>query len=209
MLDEDTPILYMTDQERVRSLIEDFLGQDEPASAPAAASEDSGGLRIVLFTDIEASTQLTDRLGDEKARDLIRSHEAVVRQALDNHGGAEVKTMGDGFMASFTSASQALDCAIAIQRANDAANAGADEPLRVRVGLNAGEPIAENDDLFGTTVIRAARIAAIADGGEVLVSNVVRELSEGKSYLFTDRGDAALRGFEETVRIYELGWREG
>ena len=201
---------YTGDVEAVLLAIDEFLGERAAPAAPAApAKSDSiGGLRIVLFTDVESSTELTDRLGDEKARDVIRAHEVVVREALGNHGGAEVKTMGDGFMASFSSASQALDCAVAIQRRNQAANEGADEPLRVRIGLNAGEPIAEEHDLFRTAVIRAARIAAIADGGEILVSNVVRELSEGKSYLFTDRGDAPLRGFEETVRLYELGWRE-
>ncbi len=71
-----------------------------------------------------------------------------------------------------------------------------------------GEPLAEDDDLFGTTVIRAARIAALADGGEIFVSNVVRELVEGKGFLFSDRGDAPLRGFEETVRVYEVNWRD-
>jgi class 3 adenylate cyclase len=207
MFDSDIGVVWVADMEKLLRTLDDFLWSDSAISEPREVG--NGGLRIVLFTDIESSTELTDRLGDEKARDVIRGHEAVVRKALSNHGGSEVKTMGDGFMASFASASQSLDCAIAIQRGNQTANEGADEPLRVRVGLNAGEPIAEDNDLFGTTVIRAARIAAIADGAEILVSNVVRELSEGKSYSFADRGDAPLRGFEETVRIYELGWREG
>ena len=80
-------------------------------------------------------------------------------------------------------------------------------PLHVRVGLNAGEPIAEEDDLFGTAVIRAARIAAMAQGGEILVANVVRELAEGKGFLFADRGDTALRGFDDPVRLYEVQWQ--
>ncbi len=78
----------------------------------------------------------------------------------------------------------------------------------MRVGLNAGEPIAEDDDLFGTTVNRAARITATAKGGEILVANVVRELAEGKDILFADRGEASLKGFDEPVRLYEVRWRE-
>ena len=82
------------------------------------------------------------------------------------------------------------------------------EPIRVRIGINAGEPVAEEDDLFGVAVIRAARIAAIAQGGEILVANVVRELAEGKDFLFADRGDVALRGFDDPVRLFELRWRQ-
>ena len=132
----------------------------------------------------------------------------MVREALRAHGGSEVKALGDGFMASFSSATRALECAIAMQRAFAAHNEAADEPIRVRIGLNAGEPIAEAADLFGTAVNLAARIAAQAAGGEILVANVVRELSAGKGFLFSDRGDVDLRGFEDPVRLYEVHWRE-
>jgi len=87
-------------------------------------------------------------------------------------------------------------------------NESAEEPVRVRIGLNAGEPIAEEEDLFGTAVITAARIAAKAEGGEILAANVVRELAAGKGFLFADRGDVALRGFEDPVRLYEVSWRK-
>ncbi len=134
------------------------------------------------------------------------------------HGGSEVKTMGDGFMASFGSATKALECAEAIQRAltRDPSPAGAGEgqhaiTFKVRIGLNAGEPIAEDDpggrsDLFGTAVIVAARIAAQAHGGEILVSDVVRQLVAGKGFHFADRGEQALKGFEEPVRLFEVKW---
>ena len=115
--------------------------------------------------------------------------------------------MGDGFMVSFSSASRALECAIALQRALAAHNQEHPEtPVRVRIGLNTGEPIAEDDDLFGTAVNLAARIAAQAQGGEILASDVVRQLAAGKGFLFADRGETLLRGFEEPVRVYELGW---
>jgi len=87
--------------------------------------------------------------------------------------------------------------------------AQADTPLRVRIGLNAGEPIAEEDDLFGTAVIVAARIAAKAEGEEIMVSDTVRGLVAGKGFLFSDRGDVVLRGFEDPVRLYEVRWQEG
>jgi class 3 adenylate cyclase len=184
--------------------IEEFVGAvGRPQAVGAPPS-----LLIILFTDVEGSTTLTQRLGDAKAREVLRTHERMVREALLAHGGSEVKTMGDGFMASFSSATRALECAIAMQRAFADHNESAEEPIRVRIGLNAGEPIAEDQDLFGTAVILAARIAAKAEGGEILASDVVRQLVAGKGFLFSDRGDVALRGFEDPVRLYEVRWRE-
>jgi class 3 adenylate cyclase len=138
----------------------------------------------------------------------MRSHERITREALRAHGGAEVKAMGDGFMASFSSATRALECAIAMQRAFAAHNEYPETPIRVRIGLNAGEPIAEEADLFGTAVIMAARIAAQAEGEEILASDVVRQLVAGKGFLFADRGEVALRGFEDPVRLYEVRWQD-
>jgi class 3 adenylate cyclase/pimeloyl-ACP methyl ester carboxylesterase len=190
--------------------IYEFLG--EGAEAPAASgapSREPGGVVTILFTDVEGSTALTERLGDAKAREVLRNHERITREALRAHGGAEVKAMGDGFMASFSSATRALECAIAVQRAFAAHDDEHPEtPIRVRIGLNAGEPIAEEADLFGTAVIMAARIAAQAKGEEILASDVVRQLVAGKGFLFADRGEVALRGFEDPVRLYEVRWRE-
>jgi len=153
--------------------------------------------------DLEGSTALTERLGDTAARELLREHERITREALKAHGGAEIKTMGDGFMASFGSATQALECAMALQRAFATHNETAAEPVQVRVGMNAGEPIEENEDLFGTTVNMAARIAGQAKGGEIFVSDVVRQLVAGKGFSFVDRGDTTLKGFGEPIRLYE------
>jgi len=186
-------------------IVEDALDRllgDAPTATQTPAEQVRGSLVTILFTDIEGSTALTQKLGDAAARELFREHERITREALAAHGGSEVKTMGDGFMASFGSAAGALDCAIAIQRAL------AGQEVKVRIGLNAGEPIAEEEDLFGTSVILAARIAAQASGGEVLASNVVRELVAGRGFLFSDRGQRALRGFEDPVAVYEVSWRE-
>jgi len=183
--------------------IDEFLSEGEAAQPPAA-----GVFRTILFTDVEGSTALTDRLGDANARELLREHERMVREALKTHGGSEVKTMGDGFMASFGSATKALECAIAIQSAFSVRNESAEEPIKVRIGLNAGEPIAEDDDLYGTAVNLAARIAAQAQGGEILVSEAVRQIVAGKKFPFSDRGETTLRGFEDRVHIYQVSWRE-
>jgi class 3 adenylate cyclase len=199
---------WIGDEEAALAAIYEFLGDSEEAPAvgePPAA----GAFCTILFTDVEGSTALTQRLGDAKAREVLRNHERIVREALRAHGGAEVKAMGDGFMASFSSATRALECAIAMQRAFAAHDDEHPEtPIRVRIGLNAGEPIAEEADLFGTAVILAARIAAQAQGGEIMVSDVVRQLVAGKGFLFSDRGEVALRGFEGPVRLYEVRWRE-
>jgi class 3 adenylate cyclase len=176
-------------------------------AAPEPASRATTSLQTILFTDVEGSTALTDRLGDAAAREVLREHERVTREALKAHGGSEVKTMGDGFMASFGSATRALECAVAIQRAFDAPETPGDG-IRVRCGLNAGEPIAEDDDLFGTAVIVAARIAAQAHGGEILVSDVVRQLVAGKGLLFNDRGEHALKGFKDPVRVFAVRWND-
>ncbi len=161
------------------------------------------------------------RLGDAKGREVLREHERITREVLKEHGGAEVKTMGDGFMASFTSVTRALECAMALQRAFAEYNAGVGaqpaaplrEPLQIRIGLNAGEPIEEEGpdgraDLFGEMVILAARIAAQAEGGEVLASLAVRELCAGKGFLFADRGEMVMRGFEDPVRVFQVRWQD-
>ncbi len=207
LLEGTSAAAFLGDTESVLAAIEDFLGESEEAAAGPEPPE-AGAFRTVLFTDVEGSTALTQRLGDAKAREVLRDHERMVRAALKSHVGAEVKTMGDGFMASFSSATRALECSIALQRVLAERNESAEEPINVRVGLNAGEPIAEEQDLFGTAVIGAARIAALADGGEILVSNVVRELMAGKPFRFGDRGETMLKGFEVPVRLYEVHWRE-
>ena len=153
------------------------------AGVPTSRSDETtgatpGGFQTILFTDLEASTPLTQRLGDEAAQEILRGHNTTVRGALDEHGGREVKHTGDGIMASFPSAVSAVTAALQIQRELMGGE------VRVRVGLNAGEPIAEDDDLFGLSVIKAARIADRAEPGQVLVSNVVMELCEGKTFEF-------------------------
>jgi class 3 adenylate cyclase len=192
------------DMEPVLNAIDEFLEDSEPVPA-GAEQHAASSVCTILFTDVEGSTALTERLGDAKAREVLRNHERITREALRAHGGAEVKAMGDGFMASFSSATRALECAIAMQRAFAAHDDEHPEtPIRVRIGLNAGEPIAEDEDLFGTAVNMAARIAAQAQGGQILASDVVRQLVAGKGFLFSDHGEIPLKGFDQPMRLYEV-----
>jgi class 3 adenylate cyclase/pimeloyl-ACP methyl ester carboxylesterase len=178
-----------------------------PGRAVVGTELDTGVFRTVLFTDLEEHTAMMQRLGDAKGREVLREHERITREALRTHGGSEIKTVGDSFMASFRSAQKALECAIALERSFDAQEVSG-ERLRVRIGINAGEPIADEDDLFGSSVILAARAKDGASGGEIVVTDVVRQLVSGKGFLFSDRGDVALRGFEDPVRLWEVRWRE-
>jgi class 3 adenylate cyclase len=178
------------------------------SSAEIASSQPtSSGVRAVLFTDLVDHTEMMQRLGDAGGRDVLREHERITREVLKDHGGTEVKTMGDGFMASFASVAQATDCAIALQRAFAQHSEAQSEPLHVRVGLTAGEPIDEDGDLFGSTVILASRIAARAAADEILISDTVRGLLSGKKFLLADRGEFLPKGFEDAVRLYEVRWR--
>ena len=193
-----------------------FLGDTARAAASEASKSQeatpASAFRTVLFTDIVGHTEMMQRLGDQQGRAVLREHERITREVLKAHGGAEVKTMGDGFMASFGSVTKAVECAIALQRTFEEYNAGVGAhgraPLQIRAGLNAGEPIAEEGDLFGSMVILAARIAAQAGAGEILIPEPVRHLLAGKEFLFSDRGDVALKGFEDAVRLYEVRWRD-
>jgi len=226
LLEGDSVAPFLGDMESVASAIDEFMGVQPPPSGTPATPPAERDLRTVLFTDLVGHTQMMSRLGDERGRAVLRGHERITREVLNAHGGTEVKTMGDGFMASFGSVTRAVECAIALQRAfaerttprparpealvGRAEHQRPDhvEPLAVRVGLNAGEPIEEDGDLFGATVILASRIAAKAEGGEILVADTVRGLCSGKGFLFADRGEFVAKGFEEPVRVYEVRWRE-
>jgi class 3 adenylate cyclase len=207
----DGSSLSLDDPGVTRAVVQ-FLLKTAPHRIPQAAQPVStpvpGGTRTVLFTDIVGHTEMMQRLGDAKGRVVLREHERITRDTLKAHGGAEVKTMGDGFMASFGSVTSALECAIALQRAFATHTESMPEPLRVRVGLNAGEPIEEDGDLFGATVILASRIAAKAGPGEILVPDTVRGLLSGKNFLFSDRGEFVPKGFDDAVRLYEVRWQE-
>jgi class 3 adenylate cyclase len=192
-----------------------FLGGTETNNLGAVLLPGGGadardpGIRTVLFTDIVDSTTLTHSLGDEAALALFDVHNTVVRNALTDQGGREVKHTGDGIMASFVSAAGAVRCAIQIQR--ELARYEETHPersLKVRVGAAAGEPVEQNNDLFGSTVQLAARLCAHARPEQILVTNAIAELCIGKGLLFEDLGEVTLKGFGYPVRAHAAAWKQ-
>ncbi|HEV3234373.1 MAG TPA: AAA family ATPase [Candidatus Dormibacteraeota bacterium] len=166
------------------------------------------GTVTVLFTDVQGSTELRTSRGDDAARLILRAQEDVVRQQVEAHSGREVKALGDGFMVAFGSARRAVQCAVGIQRAiHDYNHEHPVDQVQVRIGLNSGEVSEEDGDLFGAAVNAAARVAAKAKGGEVLVAGVVKQLA-GKvpEVDFVDRGRFRLKGFDERWQLFQLTW---
>jgi class 3 adenylate cyclase len=161
--------------------------------------------RTILFTDMEGSTNLTQRLGDARAMGVLREHDRIVGEALGQHGGSEVKHTGDGLMVAFPSVVGAIESAVQIQarigEIDD--NAG----LRVRIGMAAGEPVTERKDLFGAVVQLAARLCSRAEPGSVLVSSTVHDLALGKGFVFRKRGRLSLKGFDQPVHVFEVVWQ--
>jgi class 3 adenylate cyclase len=195
-------------------LAEGFLGGVETNAAGAAILPGGGadardpGIRTVLFTDVVNSTTLTQSLGDEAAFALLGVHDTVVRNALADLGGHEVKHTGDGIMASFVSTAAAVRCAIQIQRELDKyAQANPERALKVRVGAAAGEPVEQHNDLFGSTVQLASRLCAHAQPEQILVSNAIAELCLGKGLQFEDLGELTLKGFGYPVRAHAAAWK--
>lgn len=168
------------------------------------------GTVTVLFTDIEGSTGLRTRRGDEAAQAIMRAKRDLLRRQVERHSGREVKGLGDGYMVAFSSARRAVDCAAAIQRTTEEHNLNhPDQEIHLRIGLNAGEVLKEEEDLFGAAVNAAARIAARAKGGQVLVSRLVKDLvGPGSDVVFADRGRLALKGLPGRWQLFELAWRE-
>jgi serine/threonine protein kinase len=166
------------------------------------------GTVSILFSDIENSTVMTERLGDLRAQQVLHDHNDMVRKQVIEHKGFEVKSMGDGFMVAFSSARRALLCAIGIQRAvTDYSREHPTQPIRVRIGLHTGEAISEGGDFFGKSVIMAARIAAKAHAGEILVSSVFKAVTESAGDLqFDDGYDVELKGLSGSYRVHRALW---
>jgi class 3 adenylate cyclase len=163
--------------------------------------------RTILFTDIVESTSLTQRLGDAGGMAMVRAHDEIVRGALERHRGSEVKHTGDGLMAAFPSVVSAIESAVEIQRRIADAQGTGRMPVRVRIGMAAGEPVTERNDLFGATVQLAARLCSRADPGGILVASAVHDLALGKGFAFRSRGRLRLKGFDSPMPAFEVVWR--
>ncbi len=175
---------------------------ERPDLGPLAAAD---GRVTILFSDIENSTLMTERLGDAAWIEVLRDHNAVFRSRLEQFGGYEVKSQGDGFMLAFTDPLEALRCAIEVQREFAARDVPTEEAVKVRMGLHVGEVIEEGGDFFGRSVILAARIAAQARGGEVLISEELQRRA-GDAVACDDGRELELKGLAGAHRVYSVGW---
>jgi class 3 adenylate cyclase len=198
----------------VTTSIDEMVSALEEEQPDMRAHMAPDGTVAILFSDIEDSTVLTERLGDERWLQLLREHNAIFREQVSRHDGYEVKSQGDGFMLAFPDPCEALECAIDVQRAfAERERSEAGEPLRVRMGLHTGEVISEEGDFFGKNVILAARIAAQALGSEILVSEELRTAvsntdGNGNGLRFDDGRELELKGLAGSHRVYRADWAE-
>ena len=193
------------------AVVDAFLGRikDPPATSPGKSegTRVDPGFRAIMFTDLKDSTRMTTLYGDAKALHLLHVHNALTRNSLKAHRGREIKHTGDGIMASFASVPDAVECAMAIQKAFAAYNQEhAEAPLYLRIGMSAGEPIEEHGDLFGKAVQLAARLCAHAEPAQILIDQVVLDQWSGKQLPFADLGEVTPKGFAYAVRVYEVQW---
>jgi class 3 adenylate cyclase len=184
----------------VRSSIEDLADWAEVQRPDLARLAPSGRVAI-LFSDIEESTALNERIGDRAWVRLIDRHDKMVSRHVKRHAGHVVKSQGDGFMIAFAQPEEAARCGIDVQRELLKRPDG----IRVRIGIHVGKSVRRGDDLFGRNVAMAARVAASATGGEVLVSEPVRDaIGDENGIAFDDGRDVELKGFSGTHRLYAL-----
>ena len=192
-----------------QAIVKAFLGRVEDHAPTAAELSIDSPFRAIMFTDIEGSTQMISELGDEKSMELLRTHNTLTRDALRTHAGREIKHTGDGFMASFTSAVSAVECAVEIQRTLvEHGEENLDQAMRLRIGISAGEPVHNDNQLYGAAVNLAARLCARAKPGSILVAQVVRDLLVGKNIPFTGLGEFEAKGFDQPIPLIEVAWRD-
>jgi class 3 adenylate cyclase len=167
------------------------------------------GMMTIVFTDIVGSTEMMERLGEERWLELIREHNRIVRECVVRHDGEVVKSQGDGFMTVFASSSAALSFSIELQRALARHNERyPDEPLPVRIGVHTGNIHATDEDFLGKNVVLAARITGRAQGGEILVSAASRGYTENvRSWRYGRTAELRLKGLAAAHRVHSLDWR--
>jgi class 3 adenylate cyclase len=194
----------------VRSSLDSIIAAVEQRHPDFSAATAVDGTVTIVFSDMEGFSAMTERLGDQAAHQVIKDHNRIVRRALRVHRGQEVELQGDGFLLAFPDPSEALCCVTDIQRhCAEYSRRHADAPIRVRIGVHQGTPIKEGDRFFGITVILAARIAAQAEGGEVLVSDAVRASVAGNpAFRFGTTRTAELKGLSGTHNMHVLIWAQ-
>jgi class 3 adenylate cyclase len=166
----------------------------------------ASGFRAIMFTDLVGSTAVTQAIGDDASMALLRAHDRIVDGAVAEHGGHKVKHTGDGIMASFVSSYAAVQAAVAIQSGLADLRELSGTEVPVRIGISAGEPVTDDDDLFGAAVQLAARLSGHGTAGDVWVSRAVRDLCIGKTIRFSEAQAATLKGFAEPVEVFQVSW---
>jgi len=184
----------------------DQIAESVSTSRPDLSGTSSAdGTVTIVFTDIEDSTRLNDLFGDQRWMEVLRVHNDIVRVVTADHGGSVVKNQGDGFMLAFASARRALYAAEAIQQTITARFNDPGSPIRVRIGVHAGETLREADDFFGHAVSYAARVASTAAGGEVVVSSLVHQLlAQTGEFGFDEGREVELKGISGVQRVYAV-----
>jgi class 3 adenylate cyclase len=198
----------------ITTSIDEVISAVESERPDLRAHAAPDGTVTILFSDIEDSTILTERLGDRRWLEVLREHNSIFREQIARHDGYEVKNQGDGFMLAFPDPCAALECAIEVQRAfASRAAGGAEDAMRIRMGLHSGEVIAEEGDFFGKNVILAARIAAKATGGEILVSSSLKEKASKEASAradlemsFCEARELELKGLGGKHLVYRAEW---
>jgi class 3 adenylate cyclase len=188
------------------SAVEAFLGRVQDPPSAKTMPIDESPFRAIMFTDMVGSTEMTAKLGDTMAVEVLRAHDAIIRRCLTGHAGSEVKHLGDGIMASFDDVPASVACAIEIQEELASYNQNSSTPIRVRIGIHAGEPVEESDDLFGLAVQMAARICGIANADGILVSREVKDACADLDPGFEPLGSRTLKGFSEPVQVFSLAY---
>jgi adenylate cyclase len=189
-------------------VVADAIDEERTKVAKFAAA---GGTITIVFSDIESSTEMAMSLGDTKWFDVLGEHNDIIRRNLGRYGGTEVKSQGDGFMLTFPGARSAVLCMIDVQREfARRAEKEPDAPIRIRIGVHTGEAIVDaGGDLFGKHIIVAARIANLAEGGQILTSSITKEITSSRGDLeFGKAQEVTLKGIEGTYQVHEVVWAE-
>jgi class 3 adenylate cyclase len=191
----------------IRSSIDDLAGWAQVERPVLARIAGPDGSVAILFSDIEGSTELNERLGDKEWVRLLARHDAAVRSAITRHDGHVVKTQGDGFMAAFGSPEQAVRSAIAVQQAFERGRRKGRASVLIRIGIHHGDVVHRDNDIFGRNVAQAARVAALAGGGEILVSETVAEaVSDCTDIALSEPREVELRGLAGAHSVAAVEW---
>ena len=191
----------------IRTSINDLAGWAQVERPDLMRIAGPDGSVAILFSDIQGSTELNEKLGDKQWVKLLQRHDAAVRSAIQRHEGHVVKTQGDGFMAAFTTPEQAVRCAIAIQQAFEKGRRKTAGPVQIRIGIHYGDVVHRDNDIFGRNVAQAARVAALADGREILVSEAVAvAVEECEDVVLTEQREVQLKGLTGEHVVTLVDW---